>query len=61
MAEKEKELKPDSLEEIEELGYETRFLLNVVIELLVKKNIIKEDDLEKLYNEILSKEDKPEK
>lgn len=57
MAEKKKK-DVDSPEELEELVYETRFLLNVLIDLLAEKKIITEDELYKKYDQILDSVEK---
>jgi hypothetical protein len=43
------------INETEEIAYETRFLLNVLLDLLVKKKLITEEEFSKEYNEILAK------
>lgn len=50
-----KNLPPSEINEAEEIAYETRFLLNVLLDLLVKKKLITEEEFSKEYNEILAK------
>jgi len=45
--------------EVEEIAYETRFLLNVLLDVLVKKNLITEAEFSKEYETILSKINQP--
>jgi hypothetical protein len=47
----------DEQENIEDLLYETRFLLNVLIDVLVAKKVFTEDELYKKYDEVLEKMD----
>jgi uncharacterized protein with PhoU and TrkA domain len=44
-------------ENVEDLLYETRFLLNVLIDVLVSKKVFTEDELYKKYDEVLEKMD----
>ena len=57
----EKKVEVDSPEELEELIYETRFLLNVLIDLLAEKKVISEDELYKKYDQVLSSIEKEKK
>ena len=50
-------LNKDEEENIEDLVYETRFLLNVLIDVLVAKKVLTEDELYKKYDEVLEKMD----
>lgn len=50
-----KNLQQNDINETEEVAYETRFLLNVLLDLLVKKKLITEEEFSKEYNEILAK------
>lgn len=47
----------DEQENVEDLLYETRFLLNVLIDVLVSKKVFTEDELYKKYDEVLEKMD----
>jgi hypothetical protein len=47
----------DEQENVEDLLYETRFLLNVLIDVLVAKKVFTEDELYKKYDEVLEKMD----
>lgn len=41
--------------ELEEITYETRFLLNILLDLLVKKNVFTEEEFSKEYDNVLQK------
>lgn len=43
---------------MDDLVYESRFLLNVLIDLLVEKKVITEDELYKKYDTLLSQAEK---
>ena len=49
---------PKANQELEDLVYETRFLLNVLVEVLVKKNIFSEKEFTETYHTILNEEEK---
>jgi hypothetical protein len=44
----------DDEEALEDLLYETRFLLNVLVDLLVEKKIINETELKTQYEKVLA-------
>ncbi|MFC1517939.1 hypothetical protein ACFL5G_05250 [Candidatus Margulisiibacteriota bacterium] len=45
-------------EDLEDLLYETRFLLNVLMDLLVEKKVLTEEEIFDRYDEELSKAEK---
>ncbi len=49
---------PNMLTDSEEMVYETRFLLNVLISQLVRKNVFTEAEFSKTYNDILKEVDR---
>ncbi len=48
----------DKEQSFEDLVYETRFLLNVLIDLLVDKKVITEDELYTKYDKVLAEAEK---
>jgi len=52
------EVNKEPEQSFEDLVYETRFLLNVMIDLLVEKKVITEDELYAKYDKVLAEAEK---